>query len=142
VVFAAQPRVLRARLAYANDWTTPGGMIEPYETPSDAAVRETWEETGLHVALTRIVGVFGGELCASRYANGDRIAWVATVFAGERIGGTPKPDGDETLEVRYVARSDVAALPCKPHVPMFLDAGYAAGADAKFQAPTWKPPAD
>ena len=142
LVFDEQQRVLLGRHAEGNDWTTPGGMIEPYETPSDAAVRETWEETGLHVALTRIVGVFGGELCASNYANGDRIAWVATVFAGERIGGTLKPDGDETLEVRFVTRSEVAALPCKPHVQLFLDAGYAAGADAKFQAPSWKPPAD
>jgi 8-oxo-dGTP pyrophosphatase MutT (NUDIX family) len=142
LVFDGEQRVLLVRHAEGNDWTTPGGMIEPYETPSDAAVRETWEETGLHVALTRIVGVFGGELCASHYANGDRIAWVATVFAGERIGGTLKPDGDETLEVRFVARSDVAALRCKPHVGLFLDAGYAAGANAKFQAPLWKPPAD
>jgi 8-oxo-dGTP pyrophosphatase MutT (NUDIX family) len=142
LVFDEQRRVLLVRHAEGNDWTTPGGMIEPYETPSDAAVRETWEETGLHVALTRIVGVFGGDLCTSHYANGDRIAWVATVFAGERIGGTLKPDGDETLEVRYVARADVAALPCKPHVRLFLEAGYAAGVDAKFQAPSWTPPAD
>jgi 8-oxo-dGTP pyrophosphatase MutT (NUDIX family) len=142
LVFDEQQRVLLVRHAEGNDWTTPGGMIEPYETPSDAAVRETWEETGLHVALTRIIGVFGGELCASRYANGDRIAWVATVFEGERVGGTLKPDGEETLEVRYVARSDVGALPCKPHVRLFLDAGYAAEADAKFQAPSWTPPAD
>jgi 8-oxo-dGTP pyrophosphatase MutT (NUDIX family) len=140
LVFDEQQRVLLVRHAEGNDWTTPGGMIEPYETPSDAAVRETWEETGLHVALTRILGVFGGELCASHYANGDRIAWVSTVFEGERIGGTPQPDGDETLEVRYVARADVDALPCKPHVRLFLDAGYAAGSDAKFQPPTWKPP--
>ena len=59
LVFDADDRVLLVRHAEGNDWTTPGGMIEPYETPADAAVRETWEETGLFVALTRIVGVFG-----------------------------------------------------------------------------------
>ena len=67
LVFDAQQRVLLVRHAEGNDWTTPGGMIEPYETPSDAAVRETWEETGLHVALTRIIGVFGGGLCVNRF---------------------------------------------------------------------------
>ena len=50
-----------------NDWTTPGGMIEPYETPSNAAVREMWEETGLYVELTHVIGVFGGEILSSTY---------------------------------------------------------------------------
>jgi 8-oxo-dGTP pyrophosphatase MutT (NUDIX family) len=33
-------------------WSFPGGAIEPGETPEEAAVRETLEETGYHVALT------------------------------------------------------------------------------------------
>jgi 8-oxo-dGTP pyrophosphatase MutT (NUDIX family) len=33
-------------------------MIEPFELPADAAVRETWEETGLFVELTGLIGVF------------------------------------------------------------------------------------
>ena len=49
LVFDAQQRVLLVRHAEGNDWTTPGWMIEPYETPADAALRETWEETGLLV---------------------------------------------------------------------------------------------
>src|SRR4051794_32710585 len=73
-------RVLLVRNLEGNDWTTPGGMMDPYETPADAAVREMWEETGLHVELTNIVGVFGGPHCTSTYPNGDRLAWVATVF--------------------------------------------------------------
>ena len=63
-------------------------MIEPYETPADAALRETWEETGLLVELRGIVGVFGGELCASTYANGDEVAWVATVLLRKYFRGS------------------------------------------------------
>ena len=51
LVFDDRQRVLLVRHVEGNDWTTPGGMVEPYETPADAAVRETWEETGLFVAL-------------------------------------------------------------------------------------------
>lgn len=141
LAFDERRRVLLVRHAEGNDWSTPGGMMDPYETPADAAVRETWEETGLHVALTRIVGVFGGPMCASAYANGDKLAWVATVFEGNVIGGTLRPDGEETLEARYVARAEIASLRCKPHLQMFVDAGYAPDAIARFQPPTWRPPA-
>jgi 8-oxo-dGTP pyrophosphatase MutT (NUDIX family) len=140
LVFDDRRRVLLARHAEGNDWTTPGGMIEPYETPSNAAVREMWEETGLHVALTRIIGVFGGELCTSTYGNGDKLSWVSTVFAATPIGGTPKPDGEEILELRYVARGEVGALRCKPHVHLFLDAAFARRRQGQFQPPTWQPP--
>ena len=53
-------RVLLARHSEGGTWLLPGGAIEPGETPADAALREMWEETGLVVLLTRIVGVFGG----------------------------------------------------------------------------------
>jgi 8-oxo-dGTP diphosphatase len=37
-------------------WTFPGGKMEPCESPVDAAVRETLEETGLQIRATGIVG--------------------------------------------------------------------------------------
>lgn len=141
LVFDERERILLVRHVEGNDWTTPGGMIEPYETPADAALRETWEETGLLVALTQVVGVFGGALCASTYANGDQVAWVSTVFRATRVSGELRPDGEETLETRYVDRADIGALRCKPHARLFVDAGYASSPVAQFQAPTWRPPA-
>jgi len=141
LVFDERQRILLVRHVEGNDWTTPGGMIEPYETPADAALRETWEETGLLVELTQVVGVFGGTLCASTYANGDQVAWVATVFRGTRVGGELRPDGEETLDARYFDRADIDVLRCKPHARLFVEAGYAAAPIAQFQAPTWRPPA-
>jgi 8-oxo-dGTP pyrophosphatase MutT (NUDIX family) len=140
LTFDDRQRILLVRHAEGNDWTTPGGMIEPYETPSDAAVREMWEETGLLVTLTHVIGVFGGELCASTYANGDKVSWVSTAFGAEPVSGTLKPDGEETLDVRYFARTEVDAIRCKPHVRLFLDAGYSSERSARFQQPTWRPP--
>ncbi|MCC6193952.1 MAG: NUDIX domain-containing protein [Burkholderiales bacterium] len=141
IVTDQDDRVLLVRHVEGNLWTTPGGMIEPYETPADAAVRETWEETGLFVQLTRIVGVFGGPICSGTYANGDQVAWVSTVFAARTIGGTLAPDGVETLETRYFSLAEAQALPCKPHVPMMLGVAYAKNPAAWFQPATWHPPA-
>ena len=140
LVFDDRQRVLLVRHVEGNDWTTPGGMVEPYETPADAAVREMWEETGVFVTLTHVIGVFGGPLCASTYANGDQVAWIATVFGATVAGGDLQPDGEETLEARYVERTELGLLRCKPHARMFIDAGYAASRIAQFQPPTWRPP--
>lgn len=135
-------RVLLVRHAEGGDWSTPGGMIEPYETPADAALREMWEETGLLVELTHIVGVFGGRPCTSVYTNGDQVAWVSTVFGAKPIRGVLEADGVEALEARYVSRDEARSLRCKPHVPLFLDAYFSGGETAHFQIPTWLPPSE
>jgi 8-oxo-dGTP diphosphatase len=52
-----QHRDARARVS-ANQWSFPGGQIEPGEKPVEAAHRELLEETGLTVAELRPYGVF------------------------------------------------------------------------------------
>ncbi len=36
-------------------WTLPGGGVEPGETPAQAAVREVWEEMGLHTRVRSLL---------------------------------------------------------------------------------------
>lgn len=98
-----------------------------------------WEETGLYVELTRLIGVFGGRACTSTYSNGDALSWVSTAFAGRRLRGEVHPDGDEVLETRYFAPADTRRVPCKPHVAMFLDAAWPPRSHAQFPPATWRP---
>ena len=119
-------------------WTCPGGLVEPFELPSDAAVREAWEEAGVHVQLVALVGVFGGELCQTHYRNGDKVAWVASVFTARIVGGTARADGDETTAIRYCTAAELVGLPMQPWIRMFIEAANTAGT-GYFQPARWQP---
>ena len=75
----------------------------------------------------------------STYANGDRLSWVSTLFEGRRVGGELRADGVETLDVRFFSADETQALRRKPHVAMFLAAGWSRRDDAQFQPPTFRP---
>ncbi len=54
-----QGRVLLVRHNYGlRRWSVPGGVVEPGESPEDAAVREAWEEIGVQVQLTGLHGQY------------------------------------------------------------------------------------
>jgi 8-oxo-dGTP pyrophosphatase MutT (NUDIX family) len=135
----ADGRVLLARHAEGNRWLLPGGAIEPGETPADAAVREAWEETGLVVRLTRLIGVFGGPDFVVHYRNGDRASYVSSVFEGAIDGGQARPDGTELHELRFVSEAESSALSVAPWAAEVLHAIFGEKT-ATFRPATWTPP--
>jgi ADP-ribose pyrophosphatase YjhB (NUDIX family) len=139
-VFDTDRRVLLVR-HHMGVWTNPGGMIEPAETPADAAVRETWEETGLLVELTRLIGVFGGPDHRVVYPNGDEIEYLSIAFEARAVGGSLRPDGVETLEARYVTAAEAETLPLSRHVRPRLRAAFGGAAHPGFEPARWRPPA-
>ena len=94
-------RVLLVRLIDTGNWATIGGAVEPDESPRDCALREAEEEAGVTLELGDILGVFGGPDYRVTYPNGDESAYVVTLFDATVVGGTPRPDGDETFEVGW-----------------------------------------
>jgi 8-oxo-dGTP pyrophosphatase MutT (NUDIX family) len=136
----AEGRVLLARHSEGGVWLLPGGAIEPAEVPADAAVREMFEETGLLVRPTDLVGVFGGPEFVVHYRNGHRTSYVMVVFEAEGAAGSAAPDGTELLEVRFVSEAEAAALPTAAWAREVLDAVFHRGARGAFRAPAWKSP--
>jgi 8-oxo-dGTP diphosphatase len=80
-------------------WQFPAGQVEPGESPGDAAVRETFEETGLVVAARRILGdrVHPATKRQMFYVEADAIAGTAHVA-----------DQDELDAVAWVKSSEIS----------------------------------
>jgi len=58
IVRNTEGEILLTRRRDGDEWVLPGGSVEGGETPWDAVVRETNEETGLEVRVERTIGVY------------------------------------------------------------------------------------
>jgi 8-oxo-dGTP pyrophosphatase MutT (NUDIX family) len=139
VIHDADMRLLLCLHRDKEVWVTPGGLIEPGEQPADAAVRETWEETGLLVELTNILGVYGGRDLIIDYPNGDRTAYIGTIFRGRVTGGMIRPDGEEILEVGYFTQEEVVRLPHSKWMDTAMPVLFSPDGAPHFVKATWKP---
>ena len=90
---SGEAEVLLVHRPRYDDWSLPKGKRDAGETDEECALREVWEETGLHCTL-------GPELTSSQYIDRkDRPKevrwWVMTVIDGEFV------PGEEVDEVRW-----------------------------------------
>jgi 8-oxo-dGTP pyrophosphatase MutT (NUDIX family) len=111
VIIDPTGRVLLQRRSDDGEWGLPGGAIEPGEEPAEALVREIFEETALDVVPERVVGVYSGPEFRIRYPNGDETMIVSITFACRPVGGEPRVNDEESLEVRYFAPDALPPMP-------------------------------
>ena len=139
IIFRDDGRFALLKVAGTDEWMMVGGFIEPYEHPSDSAVREAWEEIGLHVELTHVIGVFGGPEGEVIYAHGDQVAYTSTVFAARAIGGEAKADGDEADGVGWFTWEEAEGLRLMPLARVVLPHASQVPGPASFEPATWTP---
>jgi 8-oxo-dGTP diphosphatase len=140
IVRDARGRVLLVRQRDNGVWSTPGGIIEMEDTPANAVVREVWEETGLVVRPSRIIGVYGGPNLVVVYPNGDETQYISCIFECEILSGEPRAGDDEISDVRYWSRDEARSLPMSPWLPRVLDRLFDESLAGWFEQPDWRPP--
>ncbi|PQZ91041.1 DNA mismatch repair protein MutT [Arthrobacter sp. MYb227] len=111
VVLIHQERVLLVRRADNGRWTVPAGILEPGEEPALAAVREVFEETGVHCSIDRLLGVATTD--EAIYPNGDRAQYLDVVMSATYVGGEARVNDDENLEVAWFEINDLPSVPPK-----------------------------
>jgi ADP-ribose pyrophosphatase YjhB (NUDIX family) len=109
------------RRADNGRWALPGGYAEIGSAPSENALREFKEETGLEAELERLVGVYDNK----RFASVSPYQFYICLFRARVTGGAPATSA-ETLEVRLVDPADPPADMSDLQRAMLSDAGRAA----------------
>lgn len=93
--------ILFGRKHKEQHWGLIAGAIELGETPAQAMIREAYEETGLEVEPTRIIGVYGGKERRHTYSNGHQVEYLTIVFECRDLDGKIMQGNEEMCELRY-----------------------------------------
>lgn len=109
-----------------NDlWALPGGGIEPGETASGTAVRETLEETGVQVEVIGIVGIYTDPGHVIEYDNGEIRQQFSICLRADPIGGQLKAQLSEAKRVAWVPHLELNQLSIHPAQRLRIDHGIA-----------------
>ena len=94
-IFDDGGRILLVKRTSDGTWGFPAGGVDPNESASEAAIRETREETGIEARIDELIDVYHGEPGKSGPHSVVHVQYLC-----ERTGGTHQPS-HETDAVRY-----------------------------------------
>ncbi len=130
VVLRDDGRVLMVRRQDNKQWALPSGYSDLGENVAHTAVRETLEETGMHIAPEKIMGVYSSPLFHHTFPNGDQVKNVGVLFRAKLLGGNLVAQESEIAELAWMTPSEILqAVNPQFHayatlVMQHLDAGY------------------
>ncbi|MBX7134089.1 MAG: NUDIX domain-containing protein [Fimbriimonadaceae bacterium] len=104
-------------------WTLPGGGLDFGEAPVSAVVREVEEETGIHVAVKRLV-----EVESENFDNDDRLFQaLRIIYEVHRVGGNLRSEADGSTDLcAWWTRDEISELPLVPLVARSVPLAFSA----------------
>jgi len=108
-IFNDEKKVLLTRRTDNGQWCLPGGAMDPGESVTEACIREVWEETGLHVEVVRLLGVYSDPHRIIVYPDGNKVQIVALNFEAKITGGELGLS-NETTEFGYFSQEEASKL--------------------------------
>lgn len=92
-VIVEDGKVLLVKREDLEVWALPGGGVDEGESLAETAVREAYEETGLEVEITHLIGVYS--------EIGSWSDWHIASFAARIVGGELKTQLGEVLDLQF-----------------------------------------
>ncbi|MGY0461124.1 NUDIX domain-containing protein [Kitasatospora sp. cg17-2] len=102
-------RVLLQRRTDNGMWALPGGAMEIGESIAGCGVRETWEETGIDIEITGIVGTYTDPRHVFAYDDGEVRQEFSICLLGRPLGGELRVS-DESHEVAWFSPAETDGL--------------------------------
>jgi 8-oxo-dGTP pyrophosphatase MutT (NUDIX family) len=100
--------ILMIRRTDNDNWALPGGAIDLGESVTQAAIRETKEETGIDIEITGLVGIYSDPKHVIRYTSNNEVRQeFSIVLSASPLAGVRTPS-DESREVEWVDKEFVA----------------------------------
>jgi 8-oxo-dGTP pyrophosphatase MutT (NUDIX family) len=119
--------ILLQRRRDTGQWALPGGAQELGETPTQCAIRECREETGITARITGFLGVYSDPGHIVEYTDGEVRQEYEVTLIGEPVDGEPT-ENEEASEVSWVTKAELSTLDIHPtmrrQIKDFLDSTY------------------
>ncbi|MFI0371241.1 NUDIX hydrolase [Actinomadura sp. 1N219] len=94
--------ILLIRRTDNDNWALPGGAIDLGESVTQAAIRETKEETGIDCEITGLVGIYSDPGHVIHYTSNDEVRQEFSIVLTALPAGGALQTSDESREVLWV----------------------------------------
>lgn len=123
VIFDETHRVVLEKRSDCGWWGLPGGQLDAGETLAEGAKRESLEETGLEIEITRLLGVFSDPRRRTvRYPdNGDLRQLVDAVVIARPLRGK-LTKSHESLDLQWFAPHELPLNTVPPVIEILREA--------------------
>ncbi|MBE7435933.1 MAG: NUDIX domain-containing protein [Anaerolineales bacterium] len=106
----SRKKVLLTRRVDNGRWCLPGGRMESGESAAETCEREFWEETGLKVRATRLIGVYSNPEQLVIYPDGMKVFMVVMSFEVNAFEGQLGLS-EETTDFGFYSLDEMDSMP-------------------------------
>jgi len=114
IVVNDQGEILMIRRTDNGNWAVPGGAMDIGESITEAAIRETAEETGITCEITGLTGIYTSPKHVIRYTSNEEVRQeFSVVFTARAVSGALAPSSEST-EPQWISPQAIPDLKMHP----------------------------